>query len=121
MVGMVMAKSTIVEIKPSFRKKVNHSIYVNALKSTIRDATKDAEMGCRATCPVDTGRLRSGHSSEVNGLEGKVRNSVDYWRYVVYGTKNRKPNNYPKRAVTKIKGDYAKRKYFQHLRSSGVL
>lgn len=47
------------------------------------------ERQAKENAPVDTGRLRASITSEVSGMEGKVRTNVEYASYVEHGTSKR--------------------------------
>jgi hypothetical protein len=57
-------------------------------------------------CPVDTGRLRAGHTLNLsNAIIKYILNAVEYMPYVVYGTSKMAANNYPHRALLASKAD----------------
>jgi len=58
--------------------KANKQIMSKACLMVERDAKK--------LCPVDTGRLRSSITHEIEGLTGRVGTNVEYARHVELGT-----------------------------------
>lgn len=111
-----------VDLKPSFQKKVNPETYKEALKKAITQTTFEAESRCKKECPVRTGTLMRGHSSDVKDLEGTVSNGIEYAEYVIHGTRYQSANNYPGRVVSSLKSqNYATKAFKSALKSTGVL
>lgn len=76
-----------IEFKDSFYKKTDPKIYDNAIRTTIKKVTLEAEKRCKKEAPYKYGHLRRGHSSIIINFTGTVINRQKYWRYVVFGTK----------------------------------
>ena len=75
-----------IQINESLSKKLSPDSYFQVITNTVSDTTLEAERQCKIEAPVGaTGNLMRGHTSQINGLEGKVTNPVPYWPYVVYG------------------------------------
>lgn len=103
----------------SYYNKLDSNKYLKAEEDCIKNITLEAEEGCINEAPVRTGNLRDGHYSEINGLEGKVMNDVEYMPYVVYGTSRQAPNNYPQRVLNAMAETYYE-KFIESLRDNGV-
>lgn len=117
-----MTLTAFIELKPSFKKKVNHSAVQKAMQNTIRKTTLKAENGCKKECPVRTGKLMRSHSNHIGANEGQVRNSAGYAVYVVHGTRRQKANNYPLRVMQNISSQqFAGKTFMQELKNQGVL
>jgi len=91
-----------ITINESFTKKTDPEAYSKAMVDTVSDVTQKTMEECQAECPVRTGNLRDSHSVESDGMESTIRNSAEYWIYVVYGTSRMAANNYPQRAWNNI-------------------
>ncbi len=103
----------------SFYKKLNPSVYVQAEEECVKNSTMEAEEGCISEAPVRTGKLRDGHYTEIEGMNGRVMNDVEYAPYVVYGTSRQPANNYPQRVANEMSGGYGD-KFVEALRNNGV-
>lgn len=111
-----------VELKPEFKKKINHPAVKQAVANTIRNTTLQAERKCKSTAPYKTGQLRRSHSSNIGADEGQVRNSANYAVYVIYGTSRMAARNYPQKVCNELSSSkYASRELEKELRSKGVL
>ena len=122
-----------VEIEPSFRKKINHAAVKRAEAETIKNTTLEAEKRCKVQAPGPgnqlpgtkykaVGRLRRSHSPHISETEGQVRNSTNYWRYVVFGTSKMPARNYPKKIVNQLSSEkYMTRTMLTSLRRQGVI
>ena len=111
-----------VDLRPSFKKKVNPATYRKALDLAIRQSTLYAENQCKRECPVRTGTLMRGHSSSFGNNVGYVRNGVEYAKYVIHGTKYQSANNYPGRVANSLKSqNYVTNAFKSALKSTGVL
>ncbi|WP_405286363.1 HK97 gp10 family phage protein [Methanobrevibacter sp.] len=91
-----------ITINDSFTNKTNPEAYSNAIRDTVSEVSEKTMEECQAECPVRTGNLRDSHSVESDGMEATIRNSAEYWIYVVYGTSRMSANNYPQRAWNTI-------------------
>ena len=112
------------KINPSFYKKIAPAIVKECESATIQNTTLEAESRCKKTCPVDTGALMRGHSSEINetSLEGFIKNSQDYWVYVVFGTSKMDARNYPQEVANSLYSEkYMSRTFKTQLKKKGVL
>lgn len=110
-----------VEFKTSFYKKTDSKIVKSCIEETIKELTENAEKQCREICPVDTGLMRDSHSTKTTGLTGQVKNSTDYWFYVVYGTSRQSPQNYPEEVVGNLISDNTAGNIFKKkLKEKGV-
>ena len=116
-----MTYSVTIDFTNSYKKKTNPQVVKKAMQSTIRKTTLKAENGCKHQCPVDTGALMRGHSTHIGADEGQVRNSMNYAKYVIHGTRRMKANNYPARVMNSLAGQkYASKTFQQELRNQGV-
>lgn len=85
-----------VDLKDSFLKKADKKTWTDIISGSLDLLTLEAEKQCKIECPVDTGNLKRGHSSDIPyGLEKSVRNDVEYAPYVIDGTRYQPPNDYP--------------------------
>ena len=86
-----------VDFQSSFKKKINHQIVKECESITIKKTTLEAEKRCKVQAPGPgnqlpgtkykaVGRLRRSHSTRISDEEGLVKNSTNYWRFVVFGT-----------------------------------
>lgn len=117
-----MPVSIQVNLTDSYHRKTNKNTIIQALTETIRDTCLKAENECKKTCPVDTGRLKAGHSTITEKLEGQVTNSVEYAGYVINGTSKMDAQNYPQEvANTLATQEYISQTFHKHLKSKGVL
>ena len=92
-----------VDFNESFNKKVDQTIWTKIISESLDLLTLEAEKQCKIECPVRTGNLKRGHTTNMPfGLEKYVMNNVEYAPYVVYGTKNQNPNDYPGRVKIKL-------------------
>ena len=91
-----------ITINDSFTKKTTPDSYIEAIKGTVNDVSQRTMEECQAESPVRTGNLRDSHSVESSDFEATIRNSAEYWIYVVYGTSRMSANNYPQRAWNTI-------------------
>lgn len=82
----------------SYAKKMDPSIYVNAIQDTVSEVAQETMTECQSECPVRTGNLRDSHAVENDEFSASITNSAEYWVYVVYGTSRMASNNYPSRA-----------------------
>ena len=73
--------------------KANKQIISKACLMVVRDAKK--------LCPVDTGRLRSSITHEIEGTTGRVGTNVEYARAVELGTEKQSPQPYLRPALHK--------------------
>jgi len=91
-----------ITINESFNKKTDPDAYRKAMVDTVSEVTQKTMEECQAECPVRTGNLRDSHTYEADDMEATIRNSAEYWIYVVYGTSRMSANNYPQRAWNTI-------------------
>ena len=108
-----------VEYGDRYYRIIDTSNYIKAEEECIKNITLEAEEGCTNEAPVDTGLLRDSHYSEIDGLEGRVMNDVEYSAYVIYGTSRQSPNNYPQRVLNDLSGKYNEI-FLEALRNNGV-
>lgn len=108
-----------VEYGDRYYRIIDTSNYIKAEEECIKNITLEAEEGCINEAPVDTGLLRDSHYSEIDGLEGRVMNDVEYSVYVIYGTSKQSPNNYPQRVLNDLSGRYNEI-FLEALRNNGV-
>lgn len=108
-----------VEYGDRYYRIIDTSNYIKAEEECIKNITLEAEEGCINEAPVDTGLLRDSHYSEIDGLEGRVMNDVEYSAYVIYGTSRQSPNNYPQRVLNDLSGKYNEI-FLEALRNNGV-
>ena len=111
-----------VELKPDFKKKINHPAVKQAIANTIRNTTLQAERKCKTTAPYKTGQLRRSHSTHIGPEEGQVKNSANYAVYVIHGTSKMAARNYPAKVCNELSSsNYASRELERELRSKGVI
>lgn len=122
-----------VDIEPSFRKKINRQAVKKAEQITIKNTTFEAEKRCKIEAPGPgnqlpgtkykaSGRLRLSHSSKISDEEGQVKNSTNYWRYVVFGTSKMRARNYPQKIAKQLSSErYMTRTFLTELRRMGVI
>jgi len=72
-----------------------------ANKQIISKACLMVERDAKTLCPVDTGRLRSSITHEIEGTTGRVGTNVEYSRYVELGTEKQSPQPYLRPALHK--------------------
>jgi len=70
-------------------------------KKIINKACLMVERDAKKLCPVDTGRLRSSISHEIEGTTGRVGSNVEYARAVELGTEKQSPQPYLRPALHK--------------------
>jgi len=68
----------------------------------IKESTEDIAEEYRNKAPVITGKLKRGITSDVDGSEGTVGNTVDYSVFVEIGTVKSKGNNVLFNAIRKF-------------------
>ena len=107
--------------KESLKRKIDPDLMEKIASNVIRQGTLEAERRCKTECPVKTGELKRGHSSNIRKLEGTVSNNVEYARFVIHGTSKQSPNNYPARVVKsmstqKYVGRIARQELNKHLK-----
>ncbi|GAG59615.1 unnamed protein product [marine sediment metagenome] len=77
----------------------------NANKQIISKACLLVERDAKILCPVDTGRLRSSITHEIEGTTGRVGSNVEYARIVELGSEDpafrRRPQPYLRPALHK--------------------
>ena len=111
-----------VELKPDFKKKINHPAVKQAIANTIRNTTLQAERKCKTTAPYKTGYLRRSHSTNIGPEEGQVRNNAPHAPYVIHGTSRMKARNYPAKVCKDLSSsNYASRQLEKELRSKAVI
>ena len=122
-----------VDIESSFRRKINHSIIKQCEAETIKKTTLEAEKRCKVQAPGPgnqlpgtkykaIGRLRRSHSTSISQDEGLVKNSTNYWRYVVFGTSKMPARNYPQKIANQLSAEqYITRTMLTELRRRGVI
>ena len=111
-----------VELKPDYKKKINHPAVKQAIANTIRNTTLQAERKCKTTAPYKTGYLRRSHSSHIATTEGIVSNSAPHATYVIHGTSRMAARNYPAKVCNELSSsNYASRELERELRSKGVI
>lgn len=96
-------------INPSLYKKLGLNGEWKEFFSEVLDyITLKAEEFCKAPpdqggAPIDTGALSAATTSDLREqLKKYLRNNMEYWIYVVYGTSKQKPNDFPKRAAERV-------------------
>ena len=70
-----------------------------ANKQIISKACLMVERDAKKLCPVDTGRLRSSITHEIQGTTGRVGTNVEYARAVELGTEKQSPQPYLRPAL----------------------
>ena len=70
-------------------------------KKIMKTACLIVERDAKKLCPVDTGRLRSSISHEIEGMTGYVGSNVEYARAVELGTEKQSPQPYLRAALHK--------------------
>jgi len=70
-------------------------------KKIIKKACLMVERDAKKLCAVDTGRLRSSITYEIEGTTGKVGTNVDYAKYIEFGTEKMSPQPYLRPALHK--------------------
>ena len=106
--------------KESLKRKLDPDLMEKVASNVIRKGTLEAEKRLKNECPVRTGELKRGHSSNIQKLEGTVSNNIEYARFVIHGTSKQSPNNYPARVVKsmsnqKYVGRLARQELNKHL------
>lgn len=105
----------------NYNKKMDPSIYVNAIRDTVSEVAKETMVECQSECPVRTGNLRDSHAVESDEFTATITNSAEYWVYVVYGTSRMASNNYPSRAWnTMISQDRISEIFKTKLKENGI-
>ena len=122
-----------ISFSSSFKKKTNHQIIKECESITIKKTTLEAEKRCKVQAPGPgnqlpgtkykaVGRLRRSHSSKISDDEGLVKNSTNYWRYVVFGTSKMIARNYPQKIVNQLSSEnYITRTMLTELRRKGMI
>lgn len=87
-----------ITFKDSYTKKMDASLYVDAIQDTVSEVAQETMTECQSECPVRTSNLRDSHAVENSEFSATITNSAEYWMYVVYGTSRMASNNYPSRA-----------------------
>lgn len=115
------------KVKESVHKKLDNARMRNAMakavKQTMYDlmkaAIKEAPGPGRSRTPNPTGNLRRSHSVEVrldsNMIEGLLKNSANYWRYVQFGTSKMDADDFVTRAFNKVEPSKKTAEYFHNL------
>lgn len=75
------------------------------LNIAIRKTVLTIEGKSKQNTPVDTGRLRSSHTTLFNNLKGSVYTNTNYDTFVHDGTKFMKARPYMEQAVDQTEGD----------------
>lgn len=91
-----------IKFNDSYTNKTDPDSYLKAMSDTVQEVCEETMKECQVECPVRTGNLRDSHFVEGEHLEATLRNSAEYWIYVVYGTRWMSANNYPQRAWNTI-------------------
>lgn len=122
-----------VKMESSFKRKINHEIIKACESTAIRNTTLEAEKRCKVQAPGPgnqlpgtkykaVGRLRRSHSTKISDNEGLVKNSTNYWRYVVFGTSKMPARNYPQKIANELASEnYISRTILTELRRRGVI
>ena len=122
-----------VDFQSSFKKKINHQIVKECESITIKKTTLEAEKRCKVQAPGPgnqlpgtkykaVGRLRRSHSTRISDEEGLVKNSTNYWRFVVFGTSKMPARNYPQKIVNQLSSEnYLTRTMLTELRRRGMI
>ena len=122
-----------VKFEPSFKKKINHNLLKQCEKTAIHKTTLEAEKRCKVQAPGPgnqlpgttykaVGRLRRSHSTQISDNEGLVKNSTNYWRYVVFGTSKMPARNYPQKIANELSSEkYITRTILTELRRRGMI
>lgn len=71
----------------------------NEAKRQVQESTIRIESDAKQFAPVDTGRLRSSISREIEGASGRVYTVVEYAPYVEFGTSGRPASPFMQPAV----------------------
>lgn len=113
--------SVEITFNDSYNKKMDSSLYVNAIRDTVSEVAQQTMVECQSECPVRTGNLRDSHSVEIDEFSASISNSAEYWMYVVYGTSRMASNNYPSRAWnTMISGNRISEIFKSKLNENGI-
>ena len=122
-----------VDLEQSFRKKINSQVIKTCESEKKKKTTLEAERRCKVQAPGPgnqlpgtsykaVGRLRRSHSTSISQNEGLVKNSTDYWRYVVFGTSKMPARNYPQKIANELSSEqYITRTMLTELRRKGVI
>ena len=122
-----------VKFEPSFKRKINHNVLKQCESVAIRNTTLEAEKRCKVQAPGPgnqlpgtkykaVGRLRRSHSTQISDNEGLVKNSTNYWRYVVFGTSKMRARNYPQKIANELSSEkYITRTILTELRRMGMI
>lgn len=122
-----------VKLEKSFYEKINHAVIKECEAETVKKVTLEAEKQCKRYAPGPgnqlpgttykaVGRLRRSHTVSISPEEGLVKNSTDYWIYVVFGTSKMPARNYPKQVSGALAGSrYMSRTFLTELRRRGVI
>ena len=122
-----------VKFEPSFKRKINHNVLKQCESVAIRNTTLEAEKRCKVQAPGPgnqlpgtkykaVGRLRRSHSTQISDDEGLVKNSTNYWRYVVFGTSKMRARNYSQKIANELSSEkYITRTILTELRRMGMI
>lgn len=95
--------SVDVQVSTALYKKLDEKKLKNAAEKSVRETTIELEGECKDYAPVDTGKLRSSFSYEVNSggsvTRAQVKNSTNYWVFQEYGTRYIPAQGFIQRAV----------------------
>ena len=111
-----------VKFNESFFKKTDSKLYIESAEDTISYLAEQYNQEVKNEAPVRTGRLRDGHTVQVDGLQAYILNNVEYASYVIYGTSRQAPNNYPQRVANRMNlSGVAKSRFEESLITNGLL
>lgn len=71
------------------------------MKAALKKSCLMVERDAKQLCPVDTGRLRSSITNEIEGEVGRVGTNVEYAKFVELGTNKMSPQPYLRPALHK--------------------
>ena len=81
------------------------------IRTLIAGTAIEAEGVMKQEAPVDTGALRSSihHRIANSGLEATVAPSVNYAKFVAYGTRRMRPNPFDLRTIDRVGPQFGER------------
>ena len=85
-----------------------NAFFLTAAGAVIIEIAVTIEGAAKRSCPVDTGRLRSSITHEIELVPGKVRgrvgSNVEYAAYVELGTRRTRAQPYLRPALASVQG-----------------
>ena len=110
-------------INDSFYQKVSEVKMRLAMEKAVKQTMYDLMKESVRNAPSDTGNLRRSHSIEVRlgsgVVEGLLRNSAPYWKYVNFGTSKMEANAFLTRALSTIAPERKVATYFDKFYKGG--